>query len=212
MPEIIPVKRAIISVTDKQFLDVLAGGLKAYESQIHILSSGGTAKKLEELGYNAEKIEDYTGFPESPGGFLKTIHPFIAGGILLSEYVTEQYEYMIRNKIKPVHIVAVNFYPLRKMIEEGKSIEEIRVHGTDIGGPNMVRAAAKSFPTALVLVDPNDYTEAIGEINRAGGTTFDLRYEKMQKAWKVVFEYDAELKEYWCSLPKEVARKFYFGK
>jgi phosphoribosylaminoimidazolecarboxamide formyltransferase / IMP cyclohydrolase len=211
MANIVSVKRAVISVSNKANLDIFAKGLRGYNAEMDILSSGGTAKELRKAGYAVRDVSEYTRFPESPDGLLKTIHPLVAGGILLDQTVLDHFEYMMKNNISPINLVVVNFYPLKEMIARGATIEEIRKHGTDIGGPNMVRAAAKSFPTVAVVVDPEDYTEVVSELDNHGGTTFDMRFDLQKKAWIAVEEYDHALKEYWTSLSKEEARKFYLS-
>ncbi|MCX6816006.1 MAG: IMP cyclohydrolase [Candidatus Aenigmarchaeota archaeon] len=212
MKDLIRVERALISVSDKTDLDFLAKGLRNYNPEMDILSSGGTATKLREFGYDVRDVSQYTGFPESPDGLLKTIHPLVAGGILLDADVADQRQYMEKNGILPINLVVVNFYPLRKMIEEGKSIEQIRMHGIDIGGPNMVRAAAKSYPTVAIVTDPTDYNRLIAELDTHGGVTFDTRFELSRAAWGAVLDYDMEIYRYGNSLKKEEAREFYLGK
>lgn len=147
--------RALLSVSDKTNLDALARGL--VELGWEILSTGGTAKFLQERGIPVTPIESVTGFPEILSGRVKTLHPKIFGGILaLRDDPTHQSE-LAAQAIQTINLVCVNFYPFieaakKPNLSEAQLIEEI-----DIGGPSLVRAAAKNFPHVIVLTDPSDY-------------------------------------------------------
>jgi phosphoribosylaminoimidazolecarboxamide formyltransferase/IMP cyclohydrolase len=192
------IKRALISVYDKTGLEKLLKVLSKFN--VEIISSGGTFKKIKELGYEALEVSEYTGYPEMPGGLVKTLHPKIHGGILGDLLNQAQREYMEKFGIKPIDLIVVNLYPFENIAsKEGVSFKEI-IENIDIGGPAMIRAAAKaSFlnERVTVVVDPSQYDLIIKELEQNNGeisliTKRKLAIEAFIKTWK----YDEAIKEY----------------
>jgi phosphoribosylaminoimidazolecarboxamide formyltransferase/IMP cyclohydrolase len=152
----VEIKTALISVSDKTGLDKFVKTLGKYS--VKIISSGGTAQKIREFGYKeVTDVSDYTGFPESPGGYVKTLHPKIHGGLLLNEKNPEHRKYMEENGIDPINMIVVNLYPFEKTVAKKGINEEEAFDQIDIGGPAMVRAAAKGAllnERIVVVTDP----------------------------------------------------------
>src|SRR3972149_1996368 len=151
--------RGIISVHDKTGIEVLARGL--VDLGWEVFSTGGTRKALEEAGVKAKSISDITGFPEILDGRVKTLHPKVHGGILARRDLPHHREELKRQAIEPIDLVAVNLYPFREAVARGAGLGEA-LENIDIGGPTMLRAAAKNFPHVLVVVDPGDYEKVLG--------------------------------------------------
>ena len=164
MQNIIKIKRALISVSDKSFLKNILPCLTKYK--IEIISSGGTYKKLNSLFENEthriKKVEDITGFPEILGGRVKTLHPKIHGGLLGRRGTDDAI--MTEHDIAPIDLVVVNLYPFQATLDKGADFAT-GIENIDIGGPAMVRAAAKNFVHVAVVTRPADY-EAIGHSTR----------------------------------------------
>jgi phosphoribosylaminoimidazolecarboxamide formyltransferase/IMP cyclohydrolase len=165
------VRRALISVYDKSGLEELVKALG--EFGVEIVSSGGTAKRMRELGYGRlTEVSDYTGFPESPGGLLKTLHPRVHGGLLLSRGVPEHRAYMEEHGIEPFDLVVVNLYPFEATVAKGAGLETA-AENIDIGGPTMIRSAAKAallYGKVAVVTDPAQYSEVIKALKAGKGT------------------------------------------
>ncbi len=180
-------KRALLSVYDKRGIVDLARQLNiaGYE----IISSSGTAKTLKNEGIKVTEVSEVTGFPEIMGGRVKTLHPKIHGGILAVRDNKDYLKELEKNKITPIDLVVVNLYPFETVAKKGVSQEEL-IENIDIGGPAMVRAAAKNFRFTTVVVDPNDYDQIISELKQ-GGTTFPTRKRLALKAFRSTAFYDA---------------------
>jgi phosphoribosylaminoimidazolecarboxamide formyltransferase/IMP cyclohydrolase len=183
--------RALISVSDKTGLVPFAQALSArgYE----LVSTGGTAQALAAAGVQVTAISAVTGFPEIMDGRVKTLHPAVHGGILARRGRTDDMDTLAQHRITPIDVVAVNLYPFKNAaaradIAFGSLIEEI-----DIGGPSMVRSAAKNFEDVLVLVDPADYARALAELQRPGGAPREFRFELARKAFAHTAAYDAAI-------------------
>ncbi len=197
------IKRALISVSDKTGIVDLA---KELERQgIEIISTGGTAKALKEAGIKVIGISEITGFPECLDGRVKTLHPNIHGGLLA---VRDNAEHMNRLRelgIETIDMVVVNLYPFRKTIEkEGVELAEA-IENIDIGGPSMLRAAAKNYKYVTVVVNPEDYQKVLEEIRINGDTTEATRFELAAKVFSHTASYDALIGNYlWekADLPK----------
>lgn len=188
------VRRALVSVSDKSNLSTLAEVFKA--RGIEVLSTGGTAKALAELGVSVVKVSEYTGAPEILGGRVKTLHPKIHGGILAlptSEHEAEAAEH----GIPPIDLVVVNLYPFRETItREGTTFAEA-IENIDIGGPTMVRAAAKNWNRVAVVVDPADYADIATQLQaNDGGLDDGLRRRLSRKAFVHTAGYDAAIATY----------------
>lgn len=187
----IKVKRALVSVSDKTGLVSLCRGLS--ELGIEILSTGGTAGLLRQSGLAVTEVADYTGFPEILGGRVKTLHPKIHGGILGRREVDE--EEMAAHAILPIDLVVVNLYPFAEVVANPECDLVTAVENIDIGGPAMIRAAAKNHAAVGVVVDPADY-DRILEVLRQGGLPQALRLELAAKAFAHTAHYDAVIASY----------------
>jgi phosphoribosylaminoimidazolecarboxamide formyltransferase/IMP cyclohydrolase len=166
-PGQVHVRRALLSVSDKEGVVDFARGLT--ELGVEIVSTGGTARALSEAGIAVRSIEDFTGFPEIMDGRVKTLHPRLYAGLLARRDDVEHLRAAAEQGIEPVDLVCVNLYPFEETIaREGVSAEEA-IENIDIGGPTMIRAAAKNHLFAAVVVDPGDYERILGELREAGG-------------------------------------------
>jgi phosphoribosylaminoimidazolecarboxamide formyltransferase/IMP cyclohydrolase len=192
------IKRALISVSDKTGLEELVEFIK--QNKVEVVASSGTSKKLIELGCeNVKDVSGYTGYPESPGGLLKTLHPKIHGGILLDRDDPEQRDYLVEHDIQSFDLVIVNLYPFEAAVDRGAGIREA-AENIDIGGPTMIRAAAKSAllsDRVTVVVDPAQYGELIKEIGKNDGLiTSSLRRRLAKEAFKRTMAYEAAIFSY----------------
>ncbi len=189
-----PIRRALVSVSDKSKLDILAQIL--IESQVEVLSTGGTHAALEQLGVAVVKVSEYTGAPEILDGRVKTLHPKIHGGILALPTAAHGAELRLHG-IAPIDLVVVNLYPFRSVVARPDCGFDEAVENIDVGGPTMVRAAAKNWQRVAVIVDPDDY-EGLGEALRAGGKVLpeSLRRRLARKAFAHTAAYDAAIASY----------------
>ncbi len=185
------VTRALVSVFDKQGIVEFAKSLD--KLGVEIISTGGTAKTLAENNIHVTQVTDFTGFPEVFGGRVKTLHPKIEGGILYRRGIDENEA--ANNKIQPIDLVVVNLYPFEEAAKKG-SFEDA-VENIDVGGPTMIRAAAKNFESVAVVVSPSDYSEVITELEKNNCTTsLELRRKLMLKAFELTSDYDAKIAAY----------------
>ena len=185
-------RRALISVSDKRGAVELGAALA--DAGWEVLSTGGTAKWLRDAGVPLREVSDYTGQPEIMGGRVKTFHPKVLGGILA--LLPEQEEEMRANDIAPINLVAVNLYPFRETIVKPDVTREEALEQIDIGGPTMVRAASKNHSRVAVLVDPDDYPEAIDHIRNGGHFPPDWLAGLALKAFRHTASYDAAISGY----------------
>lgn len=185
------IKRALISVSDKSGVAELAKALS--ELGVEIISTGGTAKLLKEEGVEVIKVSDVTGFPEIMGGRVKTLHPKIHGGILAIRGNQEHERAMATNSIEYIDLVVINLYPFEATVESGASFSEC-VEQIDIGGPAMVRAAAKNHKFVTIITATEDYSRVLKEIREnSGETTEKFRRELATKAFIRTAEYDTAI-------------------
>ena len=161
------IERALISVSDKTGVLELAKGLR--EFNIEILSTGGTAKMLAEHGIPATEVADYTGFPEMLDGRVKTLHPKIHGGILARRDLAEHAEAVRNAGIGYIDLVVVNLYPFRQTVARPECTLPEAIENIDIGGPAMLRSAAKNYQHVAVLTDPMDYAPLLEELRANHG-------------------------------------------
>ena len=185
--------RALISVSDKSKLDGFAGNLVDLGWQI--FSTGGTRDFLNKPGRDISGVEDLTGFPEILGGRVKTLHPLIYGGILARRGNPDDANDLEEHAIEPIDLVAVNLYPFvesitNKELKLNEALEQI-----DIGGVTLLRAAAKNFPSVLVIVDPEDYEDVVNNL-RSGIVPLSERRRLARKAFQHVSLYDAAIAKY----------------
>ena len=157
------IKNALISVSDKENIIFLLKVLKKYK--IKIISSGGTYKTIRRLGYECTELSKYTGFEEMLDGRVKTLHPKIHAGILHDRQNKKHKSEMLKQKFPPIDLIIVNFYPFQKVVIQSKSPMKI-IENIDIGGPTMVRAAAKNFKNVAIVTNKNDYAPLINELKK----------------------------------------------
>jgi len=186
-----PVRRALLSVSDKTGLEEFARALAAQE--VELLSTGGTARALRDAGVAVTEVADHTGAPEIMGGRVKTLHPRIHGGILGRRDVDA--EVMEQHDIAPIDLVVVNLYPFRETVARENVSRDEAIEQIDIGGPAMVRAAAKNQQHVAVVTDPDDYAEVSAEI-AGGGTSERTRRRLALKAFRHTAAYDAAIAEW----------------
>jgi phosphoribosylaminoimidazolecarboxamide formyltransferase/IMP cyclohydrolase len=188
-----PVARALFSVSDKTGVVELAKGLAALGAQI--LSTGGTAKTLREAGIEVTDVAAYTGFPEILAGRVKTLHPKIHGGLLGRRSVPEQVAEMKQHGIQPIDVVVVNLYPFEATTNKPGCTFNQAIENIDIGGPSMLRSAAKNHEDVLVVVDPSDYGRVLQAL-KTDGVTPVLRRELAAKVFQHTARYDALIASY----------------
>jgi phosphoribosylaminoimidazolecarboxamide formyltransferase / IMP cyclohydrolase len=188
------IRRAVISVSNKSGLSELTPFLKSYD--IEILSTGGTKKYLDGIGVNPIEISAYTGFPEIMDGRVKTLHPKVHGGILNIRDNIEHQKAMESLDIKHIDMIIVNLYPFKEVVNKGCTFEEA-IENIDIGGPSMIRAAAKNYKYVTVVVDPEDYPKVIENMKHNNGeTTEDLRFYLAKKVFFFTSDYDSAIYTY----------------
>ncbi|MBL4787857.1 MAG: bifunctional phosphoribosylaminoimidazolecarboxamide formyltransferase/IMP cyclohydrolase [Kordiimonadaceae bacterium] len=189
-------KRALLSVSDKSGLLELAQALVATGAEI--LSTGGSAKVLREAGIAVKEVADHTGFPEMMDGRVKTLHPTIHGGLLALRDNDDHVASMEAHGIGPIDLVAINLYPFEATVKSGADFETC-IENIDIGGPAMVRSAAKNHGFVTILTDPADYAGIITEISEHGGTLLETRRTLAAKAYSRTGSYDAAIAQWFAA-------------
>lgn len=189
------IRRAIISVTDKSGLVDFAKGL--LEFGVDIISTGGTAKSLKAEGIRIMDISQYTGFPEIMDGRVKTLHPKVHGGILAIRDNPEHVDKMKELNISPIDMVVVNLYQFEQTVSKPNIKFEDAIENIDIGGPTLLRAAAKNFKYVTVVCDPNDYNNVLDEMKKNNGaTSILLRFNLAKKVFMLTSKYDNSIYMY----------------
>ena len=192
------IERALISVSDKKGIVELASGLAALG--VEILSTGGTAALLREKSLPVTEVADFTGFPEILGGRVKTLHPKVHGGILAMRHKPEHVAEMAANQLKPIDLVVVNLYPFEATVARPNCPLEDAIENIDIGGPSMLRSAAKNHRDVLVIVDPADYGPVLDALKQ-GEVPYATRLKLAVKAFQHTAAYDAAISNYFgCRL------------
>ncbi|MDH7577016.1 MAG: bifunctional phosphoribosylaminoimidazolecarboxamide formyltransferase/IMP cyclohydrolase [Bacillota bacterium] len=187
------IKRALISVSDKEGIGAFARQLK--ELGYHLISTGGTAKALAQAGVEVERVEDLTGFPEILNGRVKTLHPKIHAGILARD-LPEDRAQLEQLDIPPIALVVVNLYPFRETVAQAGVTLSQALEQIDIGGPTLLRAAAKNFPRVTVVVNPNRYPQIVQELREKGEVSLTTRLELAREAFWHTAGYDAAISNY----------------
>jgi phosphoribosylaminoimidazolecarboxamide formyltransferase/IMP cyclohydrolase len=195
MTDVVPVRRALISLSDKSGLEELATGLARHG--VEILSTGGTAAKLRESGANVRDVSDYTGFPEMMDGRVKTLHPKVHGGLLGVRDNPEHAAAMEEHEIGAIDLVVVNLYPFLNTVMSGADRETI-IENIDIGGPSMVRSAAKNHEFVAIVTDPADYATLLEQLDAHGGTTLEFRKKLAAKAYALTAAYDSTISQWFA--------------
>lgn len=187
--DLVPIRRALISVSDKTSLPGLANVLA--ENNVELVSTGGTYQALTEIGLAVRQVSELTGFPEMMNGRVKTLHPVIHGGLLAIRDDETHLADMDENNIEPIDLLVVNLYPFEQTVAAGKSFEEC-IENIDVGGPTMIRAAAKNFQYVTVVTSVSQYSSLIGELEEhKGSTTTELRRRFAAAAFSQLSAYDA---------------------
>lgn len=193
-------KRALISVSDKTNIIGFAKGLK--ESGFEILSTGGTLRNIAEAGINVTPVDEVTGFPEMLDGRVKTLHPMIHGGLLGKRSNQEHLSQMEEHGIVSIDLVAVNLYPFKETVQKPDVSHQDVIENIDIGGPSMLRSAAKNFEDVLVVTDPTDY-ERVLEAITSETDTYEFRQQLAAKVFRHTASYDAMIANYFVSKTEE---------
>ncbi|EEI17564.1 bifunctional phosphoribosylaminoimidazolecarboxamide formyltransferase/IMP cyclohydrolase [Corynebacterium lipophiloflavum] len=188
----IQIKRALVSVYDKTGLDELARALG--EAGVEIVSTGSTAKRIADAGVAVTEVADLTGFPEVLGGRVKTLHPRVHAGILADLRDDDHARQLADLGIEPFQLVVVNLYPFEETVASGASFDEC-VEQIDIGGPSMVRAAAKNHPSVAIVTDPERYADVIDAV-RGSGFSLEQRRELALEAFSHTADYDAAVSDW----------------
>ncbi len=189
-------RRALISVTDKSGIEEFARGLT--ELGFELVSTGNTHKKIVEAGLPCKMIDEITGFPEILDGRVKTLHPMVHGGLLFRRDVPEHVATIKKMGIEPIDLVCVNLYQFEKALRENKPLADM-IENIDIGGPSMIRSAAKNFKDVLIVTDPADY-EGVLEALRNHTDTQEYRRYLAYKAYRLTASYDAMISRYFGDL------------
>ncbi|MEN3972517.1 bifunctional phosphoribosylaminoimidazolecarboxamide formyltransferase/IMP cyclohydrolase [Sphingomicrobium sp. XHP0235] len=192
-----PIARALLSVSDKAGLEPLAAALAKHGAEL--VSTGGTAKALRAPGHEVRDVSDLTGFPEMMDGRVKTLHPTVHGGILARRDKDDHLAAMEAHEIGPIDMVVINLYPFEATVAKGADRETI-IENIDIGGPAMVRSAAKNHASVAVVTDPDDYDAVIGEIESHGGLTQEFRTMLAAKAYALTASYDAAISSWFADV------------
>ncbi len=197
-----PVAQALLSVSDKTGLVEFARGLAA--RGVRLLSTGGTARALSDAGLAVTDVGTYTGFPEMLDGRVKTLHPKVHGGILARRDLPDHVAALAAHGIPTIDLVVVNLYPFRETVAKPGCTLEDAIENIDIGGPSMVRAAAKNWPHVGVVVDPADYAAVLAELREGGGALGDdTRYRLMCKAFAHTAAYDGAIANWLTARAKD---------
>jgi len=197
-PGEVRVARALLSVSDKEGVVELARGLA--EQGVEIVSTGGTLRELSRAGVEARSIEDFTGFPEIMDGRVKTLHPRLYAGLLARRDDPEHVRAATEQDIEPVDLVCVNLYPFERTLARGDASEQEVIENIDIGGPSMLRAAAKNADYVAALVDPGDYAGVLEELRSTGGRlSIATRTALAAKAFATTARYDAAISSWFAT-------------
>jgi phosphoribosylaminoimidazolecarboxamide formyltransferase/IMP cyclohydrolase len=194
-----PIKRALISVSDKTGIVEFARKLREWD--VEIISTGGTLKTLRDAGVDARSVSDITGFPEILDGRVKTLHPKIHAGLLELPWNTEHMQQLAQLDITPIDMVVVNLYPFERTVAAGNVSLEEAVEQIDIGGPTMLRSAAKNYKYKTVVSSPDSYGKVISDLDRNnGGTSEEIRFELAQEVFLLTSRYDNAISGFFSNL------------
>jgi phosphoribosylaminoimidazolecarboxamide formyltransferase/IMP cyclohydrolase len=189
------IQRAIISLSDKSGIVRFAKDLQAFG--VEILSTGGTAKTLRESGLRIMDVSEYTGFPEMLDGRVKTLHPKIHGALLGIRDNPDHARKMKEHGMIPIDMVVVNLYPFEATVSRPSCTLEEAIENIDIGGPSMLRAAAKNYPYVTVIVEPADYQPVLDEMKKTGGViSKETNFRLAKKVYALTARYDKAIAEY----------------
>ena len=196
MPDLVPVRRALLSVSDKTGLAEFAAALHK-EFAVELISTGGTAIFLRQQGLPVTDVSEVTGFPEMMDGRVKTLHPKIHGGLLAIRGNPQHTAAMAAHDIKPIDLLCINLYPFAKTIEKPNVTLEEAIENIDIGGPAMIRSASKNNEHVLVVTSPNRYEKVLGDLRKHNGSTCGkMRLKQAQSAFAHTAQYDGLIAKY----------------
>src|SRR6059058_5341633 len=194
--DLVPVRRALLSVSDKTGLADFAKTLVS-EFAVELISTGGTAKFLRELGLPVTDVSQVTGFPEMMDGRVKTLHPKIHGGLLAIRDNPDHLAAMKQHGIAPIDLVCINLYPFQQTISKPGVTFDEAIENIDIGGPSMIRSAAKNHKFVLVVTSPERYDKVLGDLREHKGSSCGKhRLKQAQRAFAQTAQYDALIAEY----------------
>jgi phosphoribosylaminoimidazolecarboxamide formyltransferase / IMP cyclohydrolase len=196
MADRVPIKRALVSVYDKSGLEELVRGL--HEAGVELVSTGGSAALIDGLGLPVTRVEELTGFPECLDGRVKTLHPKVHAGILADRRLDSHVRQLAELGVEPFDLVVSNLYPFRQTVLSGASPDEC-VEQIDIGGPSMVRAAAKNHPSVAIVTSPDRYADVLAAV-RAGGFTLSERQRLAAEAFQHTATYDVAVASWMSSV------------
>jgi phosphoribosylaminoimidazolecarboxamide formyltransferase / IMP cyclohydrolase len=199
-------RRALMSVSNKQGITEFAKGL--IENDYEIISTGGTLKALQQQGISVIPVNEVTGFPEILDGRVKTLHPFIHGGLLAKRENELHRQELDKYNITPIDMVVVNLYPFKETLNKQTASKEDIIENIDIGGPSMLRAAAKNYQSVTVIVDPNDYEDVLQGV-KGGEVTLEKRQQLAAKVFQHTASYDALITQYFTKGIGEAFPKSY---
>src|SRR5215467_1517970 len=188
------IRRALLSVTDKTGLVEFARTLAGFG--VELISTGGTARSLRDAGLPVKDISELTGFPEMLDGRVKTLHPRVHGGLLYIRGNSAHENAVKQHNIQPIDLVVVNLYPFEQTIAKPNVTLHEAIENIDIGGPSMLRSAAKNHDAVTVIVDPADYETVSTQIREAGNTTVELRRRLAAKVYARTLKYDSAIAAY----------------
>ena len=197
------IKRALISVSNKDAVVELAKRL--HSAGVEIISTGGTMKAIKEAGIPVTYVSDVTGFPEIMDGRVKTLNPYIHGGILSVRDNQEHLTQMQEHGIKGIDLVVVNLYPFKETIAKPNVELAEAIENIDIGGPAMIRAAAKNFKFVTIVTNPARYEEVAAQVEASGEVADSLRLQLAQEAFAHTADYDTAIKDYLAKVIKQEA-------
>lgn len=202
------IERALISLTDKSGIEGFASELAGLG--IELLSTGGTAKKLRDAGLAVLDVSEFTGFPEMLDGRVKTLHPKVHGGILNQRANGDHQKQCAAHGLRNIDLIAVNLYAFEKTVANPNCSLADAIENIDIGGPTMLRAAAKNFHDVTVIVDPADYPQVLREIKATGNTTLKTRFALMKKVFALTSVYDTTISR-WLEQVDVEANSYFSG-
>ena len=197
------IKRALISVSNKE--GVVEFARQLHEAGVEIISTGGTMKAIKEAGIPVTYVSDVTGFPEIMDGRVKTLNPYIHGGILSVRDNQEHLTQMQEHGIKGIDLVVVNLYPFKETIAKPNVELAEAIENIDIGGPAMIRAAAKNFKFVTIVTNPARYEEVAAQVEASGEVADSLRLQLAQEAFAHTADYDTAIKDYLAKIIKQEA-------
>ncbi len=207
MSDLINIKRALISVSNKYGIVELASKLE--QMGVEIISTGGTLKTLKDAGIHPISVSTFTGAPEIMGGRVKTLHPKVHAGILYRRDNPDDIEQLSQSDYKSIELVIVNLYPFQETVAKKDSDDKEVIENIDIGGPSMIRAAAKNHHSVTVIIDPNDYENLITQMEQKDNSTdLEFRRKMAGKAFAITAQYDSAIADYFKFGKKTKDEKF----